>query len=148
MRILINTQLVDADEIGEFTTLIEKGFRIAARLENLRGEAEVSLSFVDDGTMRALNNQYRGLDEATDVLSFPQDELPEGLPQILGDIVISLERAAQQAQEYGHGLEREVVYLAIHGLLHLLGYDHETDGDERVMCAKEEQVLAALDLGR
>ncbi len=147
MRILINSEL-RSEQIGQFTKLIEKAFQTAARLENLRDEPEVSVSFVDDRAIRALNKQYRGLNEPTDVLSFPQDELPPGLPQILGDIVISLERADEQAGEYGHRLEREVVYLAVHGLLHLLGYDHETEEGQSIMRAKEEQVLAALDLGR
>ncbi|HHY14724.1 MAG TPA: rRNA maturation RNase YbeY [Firmicutes bacterium] len=147
MRILINSEL-RGEQIGQFTKLIEKAFQTAARLENLGDEPEVSVSFVDDRAIRALNKQYRGLNEPTDVLSFPQDELPPGLPQILGDIVISLERAEEQAGEYGHRPEREVVYLAVHGLLHLLGYDHETEEGQNIMRAKEEQVLAALDLGR
>lgn len=147
MRILINNERGN-DEIADYTGLIKKGFQIAARLENLGADLEVSVSFVDDAAMQALNNQYRGLDEPTDVLSFPQDDLPAGLPQILGDIVISLERAADQAWEYGHGLEREILYLAIHGFFHLLGYDHQTDEEESQMRAREEKVLAALGLGR
>lgn len=148
MRILINDEY-GAPESAEFAALIERGFEATAELESLDPEAEVSLSFVDNETIRGLNDQYRGIDEPTDVLSFPQDDdLPLELPYILGDIVISLERAAEQAQEYGHGLEREVLYLAVHGLLHLIGYDHQTEEDKSAMRAREEEVLAKLGLGR
>ncbi|MFY9493775.1 MAG: rRNA maturation RNase YbeY, partial [Limnochordia bacterium] len=148
MRILINDEY-GAPESAEFAALIERTFEATAELESLDPEAEVSLSFVDNETIRGLNDQYRGIDEPTDVLSFPQDDdLPLELPYILGDIVISLERAAEQAQEYGHGLEREVLYLAVHGLLHLIGYDHQTEEDKSAMRAREEEVLAKLGLGR
>lgn len=148
MRILINDEY-GAPESAEFAALIERTFEATAELESLDPEAEVSLSFVDNETIRGLNDQYRGIDEPTDVLSFPQDDdLPLELPYILGDIVISLERAAEQAQEYGHGLEREVLYLAVHGLLHLIGYDHQTEEDKSAIRAREEEVLAKLGLGR
>ena len=148
MRILINDEY-GAPESAEIAALIERTFEATAELESLDPEAEVSLSFVDNETIRGLNDQYRGIDEPTDVLSFPQDDdLPLELPYILGDIVISLERAAEQAQEYGHGLEREVLYLAVHGLLHLIGYDHQTEEDKSAMRAREEEVLAKLGLGR
>ena len=148
MRILINDEY-GAPESAEFAALLERTFEATAELESLDPEAEVSLSFVDNETIRGLNDQYRGIDEPTDVLSFPQDDdLPLELPYILGDIVISLERAAEQAQEYGHGLEREVLYLAVHGLLHLIGYDHQTEEDKSAMRAREEEVLAKLGLGR
>ena len=147
MRILINDEY-GAPESAEFAALIERTFEATAELESLDPEAEVSLSFVDNETIRGLNDQYRGIDEPTDVLSFPQDDdLPLELPYILGDIVISLERAAEQAQEYGHGLEREVLYLAVHGLL-LLGYDHQTEEYKSAMRARVEEVLAKLGLGR
>lgn len=147
MQILINNEQ-DHYEIAAYCKLIGEAFQTVARLEKLGKREEVSISFVDNGTIQTLNKQYRGMDQPTDVLSFPQDELPAELPQILGDIVISLERAAEQAQEYGHSLEREVLFLAIHGLLHLLGYDHQTEQEEKQMRAREEEILVKLGLGR
>lgn len=150
MEVLINNELPDQG-VSTFEELIEEGFAIAARLEGLTEPWEVSVSFVDDETIGALNAAYRQIDAPTDVLSFPQDddwEELEGLPRVLGDIVISLERASAQAQEYGHSLEREVVFLAVHGFFHLLGYDHETEEEERLMQEKQERVLKELNLGR
>ncbi|MEC9488540.1 MAG: rRNA maturation RNase YbeY [Halanaerobium sp.] len=103
---------------------------------------EVSLVFSDNQAIRQLNKQYRGIDEATDVLSFPMDE------QYLGDIVISLERAREQAEEYGHSLTREVCFLTAHGVLHLLGYDHDREEDRVKMRREEEGILAELGLKR
>ncbi len=152
MEVLINNDQ-DKYDLAAYEDLLARGFEIAARLENLLPEFEVSVSFVDDETIQELNRHYRGVDAPTDVLSFPQDDqdgfaLPEGCPLVLGDIIISLERAWEQAQEYGHSLEREVLYLAIHGFFHLVGYDHETQEEQRVMRKLEETVLGELDLGR
>jgi len=109
---------------------------------------EVSLVFVNDSYMRDLNLQYRGIDGPTDVLSFA---MLEGEPLkgeeeevILGDVVISLQTAARQAEEYGHSFRREVAYLTIHGILHLLGYDHQDEEGRRIMRQKEEELLAQL----
>jgi probable rRNA maturation factor len=119
-------------------------------------DAEVSVTLVDDARIKELNRTYRGLDRPTDVLSFALREgedsykLPPdaGIPELLGDVVISLPRARFQAAEYGHSLERELGYLLTHGILHLLGYDHETEEAAAVMRAKEEEVLAAVGLSR
>ncbi len=120
-------------------------------LLNLPEDAEVSVVFVTDEAVQALNRDYRNKDCPTDVLSFGQQE-GEDMPGaggdlLLGDIVISLERAAAQAQDYEHSLEREVAFLLIHGLLHLAGYDHEEEyaGDMR---EKQEAIMAELGLGR
>lgn len=109
---------------------------------------------MDDNEIRKLNRDYRGKDAATDVLSFPlEEETADGEPAIiggpgerwLGDIVISVEKAQAQAQAYGHTFEREMTFLLIHGLLHLLGYDHEKgEADEQAMQAEEKRILAAL----
>lgn len=152
MEILINNEQDNYDP-QVYTDLLTKGFSIAAGLQGLPENFEVSLSFVDDERIHELNLMYRGVDEPTDVLSFPQDDLegfalPEGFPLILGDIIISLERASEQAQEFGHSLEREIIYLSIHGFFHLLGYDHETKEEQLIMRKLEEQVLGELELGR
>ncbi|ADU52250.1 protein of unknown function UPF0054 [Thermaerobacter marianensis DSM 12885] len=129
--------------------------------EGLAVPVEVSLTFVDDAAIHELNRRYRGKDAPTDVLSFPQLEqeeiaaLRDPVPAVLGpdllplgDVVISLERAAAQAREYGHSLDREVGYLLAHGVLHLLGYDHPDAEGERLMHAKAEAALAACGLVR
>jgi probable rRNA maturation factor len=114
----------------------------------------VSLYLVGDATIRALNTRHRGIDADTDVLSFPLYEpetpfvLPPELPANLGDIVVSYPRAREQAEEFGHSPERELAYLVAHGLLHLLGYDHEADQDRRRMRHKEEEALQPLGFTR
>lgn len=115
-------------------------------------EAEVSLVFVDDAYIRGLNHQYRGIDSPTDVLSFAMQE-GEPIPgeeeeAILGDVVISLQSARRQAGEYGHSFLREAAYLTVHGVLHLLGYDHQEEKGRKAMRQKEEEVLARLNLPR
>ena len=123
--------------------------------ENFSGSAEISVSIVDDKRIHELNLQYRDIDRSTDVLSFPMGV--EGVydinnstgAQVLGDIVISIEHAVAQAETYGHSLQREVAYLTVHSMLHLLGYDHEAGGMELVrMREKEEAVLTQLGLVR
>ena len=114
---------------------------------------ELDITIVDDEEIHQLNRDYRNVDRPTDVLSFALDEdeedepeLMEGQPHLLGDIIISAETATRQAEEFGHGLEREIVYLAVHGLLHLLGYDHMVEEDKVIMRAKEEEALSAINL--
>ncbi len=142
--------------------LIEKVLEKGAELENIPFDAEVSVCFTDNEEIRQINYEQRGIDKATDVLSFPMLELvpgkeyevgPEDLdPETgrvyLGDIVISSERAEEQAKEYGHSIERETAFLAIHSLLHLLGYDHMNDEERKEMRLHEEAVLTALSLTR
>ena len=130
-------------------------------MEDFQGAAEVSVSFVDNEQIREMNKQYRNKDAETDVLSFPVFDLAPGeLPGPedadpgtglvpLGDMCISLERAEEQAKEYGHSLERELCYLAVHSVLHLLGYDHVNGGLEKtIMREKEEEALGRLGLTR
>src|SRR5690554_5412885 len=128
MEILINNELEDVNT-SDFEGLIYDAFAIAAELEKMDTNFEVSLSFVTNQVIQKLNKDYRNLNSPTDVLSFPQDyeegfSLPAGYPRMLGDIIISFEKAKEQAEEYGHSFIREVIYLAVHGFLHLLGYDH------------------------
>lgn len=113
-------------------------------------EAEVSLVLVNDNYIRDLNLQYRGIDSPTDVLSFAmlEGEPLRGGETMLGDVVISLQAARRQAEEYGHSFRREVAYLTIHGVLHLLGFDHQTEDERRIMRHNEEELLARLKLFR
>ncbi len=135
--------------------LVRKCCAAVLRAERFGRKAEISVSFVDNGQIHELNAQYRGRDAATDVLSFPLGE--DGVYDVneetgacqLGDIVISVERAMEQAQQYGHSLQREIGWLTVHSMLHLLGYDHETgEEDAREMREKEEAVLQSLGLTR
>ncbi len=135
---------------------LREALAAVARLNALPPQAEVDVTIVDDAEIHALNSEYRGMDKPTDVLSFALDEECEdsGEPTLIGgpeehlygDIIISAETALRQAEEYGHGLEREVAYLAVHGMFHLLGYDHMTEADKAVMRAKEEEALRAVNL--
>lgn len=120
--------------------------------ENFLEDAEVSISFVDNKEIRKLNKEYRGRDIPTDVISFPlgengtYDKGPDGM-NMLGDVVISLEKAVEQAEMYRHSLQREVAFLTVHSILHLLGYDHTKGGMQALkMREKEEQALTKLGL--
>ncbi len=116
--------------------------------------AEVSVTLTDDAHIKELNRDYRGLDRPTDVLSFALNESEEpaiadpSLPNVLGDIIISVERANAQAQEYGHSQEREIAFLTVHGMLHLLGYDHMADEERAEMENEQRHIMETLGLPR
>jgi probable rRNA maturation factor len=129
-----------------------------AILETLKYEGhdkitEVSVTFTDNEKIHALNKQYRNVDRPTDVLSFPlldldgdgDEFMPPELETMLGDIVISLEKAREQSEEYGHSFEREVAFLTVHSMLHLLGYDHEkSEADDEDMCIRQKIIMNRL----
>ena len=123
--------------------------------EQFGNPCEVSVTFTDNGNIRKLNRKFRGIDRATDVLSFPlfdyegnSEEPPiNELKGMLGDIVISLERADEQAQEYGHSFQREVAFLTVHSMLHLLGYDHETSEEDEIdMRRRQSEIMDLMGL--
>ena len=126
----------------------EKTIEEVLRVENFTENAEVSLSIVDMETIHRLNKEYREVDRPTDVLSFPMDEEGydnEGNPVfLLGDIVICLDVAENQAKDFGHSLEREMMYLICHSTLHLLGYDHIEEDDKLEMRSREKEVMKNL----
>ncbi|MDN3426852.1 rRNA maturation RNase YbeY [Microbacterium sp. APC 3898] len=134
---------------------VQKILEHAAKEEGL-GESEVSVTFVTNEMIRDINREYRGKDQPTDVISFAMEELGEGEtaiigspePRMLGDIIISLDRTKEQAADYGHSFERELGFLAIHGFLHLLGYDHMTEEDEKKMFSRQEEILVSLGITR
>ena len=133
--------------------LIRRCCHAVLQLEDFPDSAEISVSFVDNDQIREMNRQYRDKDSVTDVLSFPMGENGrydvnhETGAKILGDIVISVPKAVEQARTYGHSLEREIGFLTAHSVLHLLGYDHEDGGLARVrMREKEERVMRELGL--
>lgn len=156
MVIYANEQ--DKFEISdEMTKIIEQCVDEVLKANSVEEETEISVLFTDNKGIREINKEMRDIDKETDVLSFPQYEFEElgviekqdGYPVILlGDIVLSLEKASKQAQEYGHSFEREVGYLCVHSMLHLLGYDHMNDEDKTVMRAKEEEILVEIGLTR
>ena len=137
--------------------LIKKAISEALAEEEFAYPAEVSVSFVDNERIHELNREYREKDRPTDVLSFPmweKEELEDGTALdghavTLGDIIISAEKARAQAEEYGHSIEREITFLSVHSILHLLGYDHEvSEEDEKYMNKKQEEVLTRIGLPR
>jgi len=139
-----NTELAD-----DIQALIVKATDKVLEYEGFDVDGEVSVLFVDDERIKSLNLEFRSKDEITDVLSFPQyDSIKDnGINEpfiYLGDVVISLEQAKRQAEEFEHTLEREVVYLTVHSILHLLGYDHMDDEQKKEMREKEKNVLKAL----
>ena len=117
---------------------------------------EMDITFMDNESIHEINNTYRGVDRATDVISFAfNDEedaiiIPEGMdiPKILGELFISVEKAQEQAVAYGHSFERELLFLVVHGMLHLLGFDHETAEEEQIMFAKQQQILEHFNITR
>lgn len=135
--------------------LIRRACTAVLAEEGFLEPAEVDVSFVDDEQIRELNRDFRNIDKSTDVLSFPlgedgvYDENPATGAKLLGDVIISVEHAVNQAKEYGHSLQREMAFLTVHSMLHLLGYDHvESEKDSEIMREKEEAVLIKMGLSR
>jgi probable rRNA maturation factor len=145
---------------GALIAKLEELLRIAGEQEGI-AEGEVALTFVDDEEIHRLNREYRGIDRPTDVLSFAMQEMGDEELAIqyddedagifvepLGDIIISVPRAIAQSEEYGHSIERELGFLFVHGFLHLIGYDHGTEEEEKEMFAKQEHILQKAGLTR
>ncbi|MCY9016289.1 rRNA maturation RNase YbeY [Priestia megaterium] len=135
---------------------LEKLLEAAAIYENLQEDAEVSVTFVDNDRIQEINHQYRHKNQPTDVISFALEEMGKDemqiigdeMPRVLGDIVISIPKAHEQAEEYNHSFMRELGFLTVHGFLHLLGYDHETSEDEKEMFTRQKDILEQYGLSR
>lgn len=150
------TNQVSEDKIKEIDELLQ----FAADYLKLPADTEMSVTFMDNAAIQVINRDYRGKDAPTDVISFAleeesDDEVPivfeEGddlLPRNLGDIMISIERAKEQAQDYGHSYDRELGFLAVHGFLHINGYDHMNPEDEKEMFGLQKEILDAYGLKR
>ncbi|TYR75478.1 rRNA maturation RNase YbeY [Rossellomorea vietnamensis] len=144
-------QLVESDR-----ELVQSLLNYAAGQESVEPASELTLSFVTNERIKEINKEYRDKDQATDVISFAMEELGEdetkiigdGIPRILGDIIISVEKAKEQAEEYGHSFSRELGFLALHGFLHLLGYDHMNEEDEKRMFGRQKEILDGYGLQR
>lgn len=128
--------------------LIEKSIKAVLKVEELDDDVEVSVSFVGDEEIRDLNRDYRGVDKSTDVLSFPMDDEFIIDNRILGDVIINTRRVMEQAEELGHSHERELSYLTVHSILHLLGYDHMEDEDKIEMREREKLSMKELEIYR
>ncbi|AIG25758.1 rRNA maturation RNase YbeY [Brevibacillus sp. 7WMA2] len=154
---IVNEQ--DEEITQEHQQLIENCLQKAAQFEEIKGEVVITL--VNNERIHELNRDYRGVDRPTDVLSFALNEEGEGdmeifveesefddYPNMLGDIIISIPRTKEQAQDYGHSFERELGFLAVHGFLHLIGYDHGTPEEEKDMFTRQENILQEVGLTR
>ncbi|KAB3535355.1 rRNA maturation RNase YbeY [Alkaliphilus pronyensis] len=147
MSLVIDNRQQDYELDNSLILLMEEAVKKSLEYEEWDLNYEVSLSLVNNNEMRELNRYYRGKDYATDVLSFPlvDNEDPHDLEEkLLGDIVLSLEKAREQAIEYQHSFNREVCFLIVHSMLHLMGYDHGNDTEKEIMRNKEDAILALL----
>ncbi|CAF1798572.1 rRNA maturation RNase YbeY [Bacillus subtilis] len=153
--------LIDiVDETGsvseEMLKEVENLLQFSAEREGVQDQAEVSVTIVSNDDIHQINKEYRGKDAPTDVISFALEEEGEGeieivgaeMPPVLGDIIISADRTREQAEEYNHSFKRELGFLAVHGFLHLLGYDHMTKEEEEEMFTKQKELLDAYGLKR
>lgn len=154
----LNIDLIDeTNELSnEQMEEIEKLLNFAAQKQSVEDQSEVSVTFVSNERIHEINREYRFKDAPTDVISFAMEELGEGemelagvdMPRVLGDIIISIPQAKEQAEEYGHSFIRELGFLTVHGFLHLLGYDHMTDADEKQMFTLQKEILNEYGLKR
>lgn len=149
---LDETEQVPEEDINELQKILD----FAAEKENIEPGSEVSVTFVTNDRIQEINREYRSKDAPTDVISFAMEEMGEGeiqlsgvdMPRLLGDIIISTAKVQEQAEEYGHSYMRELGFLAVHGFLHLLGYDHETKEDEVRMFSLQKAILDEYGLTR
>lgn len=156
VKIYFNNEQDQFETDVKFTSFIRRSVMTALIYENFPYNCEVSVSFVDNERIHELNREYRSKDRETDVLSFPMIDFTNAdnerkygkiisEPVVLGDIVLSLEKTAEQAEEFGHSFEREAAFLCVHSVLHLLGYDHElSEQDDMEMRAKQREIMKKL----
>ncbi|SDM19752.1 rRNA maturation RNase YbeY [Bacillus sp. OK048] len=157
MNILMIDLVDETNQLpAEHLEEIEKLLNFAAEKEKIEENSEVSVTFVSNERIHEINREYRDKDAPTDVISFALEELGEGeielvgaeLPRVLGDIIISIPRAEEQAKEYGHSFIRELGFLSVHGFLHLLGYDHMEKVEEEKMFTRQKEILDDYGLTR
>ncbi len=152
----MNIDFVFDNEVENFENNYEQDFiaiiEQALKILGIEDDVEVSCVLVDDERIHEINREYRHIDRSTDVISFAMEDndqfYVEGMPRTLGDIFISVDHAKKQAEEYGHSLRREMCFLFTHGILHLLGYDHMTDEQEKEMFGLQDKILGALSIER
>lgn len=152
---MVEINYEDIENLAE-EKLIEKVVSTVLEMEQIKKKLDVYITLTNNENIRKINAEHRQIDKATDVLSFPMFDRSEidslkvddEMEDILGDIIVSVEKVREQAEEYGHSFERELAYLVTHGMLHLLGYDHMIDEEKVVMRKREEEILAILDIQR
>jgi len=138
--------------------IIENVINKVLEIEKIKHPLDIYITLTTNEEIHKINKEYRGIDRATDVLSFPlyeRENIPDlkkkkkdDIEEILGDIIVSIPKVIEQSKEYGHSFERELAYLVTHGMLHLLGYDHIIDEEKNIMRAREEMILKKLDISR
>lgn len=154
MEIFFSSEGLEDNVAQEYEHAITKALEVAAQIHKIKTIVQVSVSLVGDQEIQDINKDYRGIDKITDVISFALDEgeefsIIDGPEEsLLGEIVICLPQTLRQAEEYGNSVERELCYLTVHGLLHLLGYDHMNEEDKTSMRVEEEKIMNLLGLAR
>lgn len=159
MKEIVQIEFLDIEENNEYVKVINKVLSRCFLEEHLdKTHLYISITLTNPENIRKINNEYRNIDKETDVLSFPMFEKEEiasiistqsyDVEDVLGDIVISIERVKEQAVEYGHSFERELAYMLVHGFYHLMGYDHIKEEDKAKMRPKEEKILHDLNITR
>lgn len=148
MELLIDNRQSTLEINDELVNEIENVIKESLLLEGMSLDVEISLSFVNNEEIKELNKTYRNNDKETDVLSFPIDEdfYDEEQLQMLGDIVLSTDMAIVQAEDFGHSVKREVLYLIAHSMFHLMGYDHMTEAEKEIMREKEKNVMKSINV--
>lgn len=152
---MVEINYEDIENLAE-EKLIEKVVSTVLKMEQIKKKLDVYITLTNNENIRKINAEHRQIDKATDVLSFPMFDrgeidslkIEDDTEDILGDIIVSVEKVREQAEEYGHSFERELAYLVTHGMLHLLGYDHMIDDEKVVMRKREEEILGALEITR
>lgn len=155
---MIEINYNDIEELPKEERLIKEVVEKVLLEENVLTDVDVYITLTNNAEIHKINKEYRDVDRPTDVLSFPMYERNEILKlkentddeieKILGDIIVSIEKVKEQAEEYGHSFERELAYLVTHGMLHLLGYDHIIDEEQKIMRKREEEILGILKISR
>lgn len=155
---IVEINFLDIVEKADYLKTIEKVLKTCFEVENIKNkELYVSITLTNPENIKRINKEYRNIDKETDVLSFPmfeKEEIPDIIKEtskteeVLGDIIISIQKVSQQAIEYGHSFERELAYMVVHGFYHIMGEDHIEEEDKKVMRQKEENILNKLNITR
>lgn len=152
---LLEIEYLEVEKNNKYEKLIEEVIKQCFRVEELSSENfYINVILTNSENIRSINKKYRNIDKSTDVLSFPMFEKDEikrvnmGIQEVLGDIVISVEKVIEQSKEYGHSFERELAYMVVHGFYHIMGEDHIAEQDKQQMRKKEENILSFLNLER
>lgn len=152
---IVEIEFLDIEENKEYIDIIEKVINKCFEIESIKdSKLYISIILTNPKNIQEINREHRNIDKPTDVLSFPMFEKQEleniklENPEVLGDVIISIEKVKEQAEEYGHGFERELAYMVVHGFYHLMGYDHMIEEDKVIMREKEENVLEKLEIVR